>query len=373
MKIELENRIEAESTFDFESLWKQFSFSTQKKRVGVKIRQRFYSDLHLLLNSGLDLRYALQLIWKDESKEKTKEKLKLVSQAVVEGQGLSMALKNTLDIDDFEYFSLKIGEETGRISQVLKQLADFFDSRIQQRRQIISALSYPVIVMITAVAAVVFMLQVVVPLFQDVFQRFGKDLPELTLIIISASGLLGKIAPYLVSVVLILIIAFPLIRKSMLYSIIYAKVIQRIPIFGKVVTKMYLLQFVSSLELMLSSNTNLVKAINLCEQMTNYYPLKEALKMVERDITNGISLSQSFSKSTIFDSRFLTLIKVGEEVNKLPDTLSKLRIQYEKDIDLFSKTVGSILEPAIILFLGFFVGTIIIAMYLPMFELSTLF
>lgn len=373
MKIELENTIGQESSLDFESLWKHFSFSSKNKRVGVKVRQRFYSDLHLLLNSGLDLRYALQLIWQDEAKEKTKEKLKLVSQAVVQGKSLSKALKNILDVDDFEYFSLKIGEETGRISQVLKQLADFFDSRIQQRRQIISALSYPVIVMMTAIAAVIFMLQVVVPLFQDVFERFGKELPQLTLVIISASDFVSYYAPYLLLIILLLTIGFPFIRKSRVYAIAYSNMLWRIPIFGKIVTKMYLLQFVSSLELMLSSNTNLVRAIDLCEQMTNFHSLKEALKTVEQDLTNGISLSQSFSKSTIFDSRFITLIKVGEEVNKLPETLSKLRIQYEKDIDLFSKTVGSILEPAIILFIGFFVGTIIIAMYLPMFELSTLF
>ena len=375
LKIELEKISDkpVDSEISIDAVIKKLAFNSKKKSVGIKVRQQFYADLYLLLNSGLDLRYSLKLIWQDEKKESTQEKLKTISQSVVQGKSLSGALKNTLNIDDFEYFSLKIGEETGRISEILKQLSDYFDSRIQQRRQIISALSYPVIVLVTAIGAVVFMLQVVVPLFQDVFQRFGKDLPELTLLVISASDSLSALAPYMLLFVAMVIVLFPFIRKTRYYSMVYARILRRIPIFGKIVTKMYLLQFVSSLELMLSSNTNLVRAIDLCHQMTTFYPLKEAISQVKADLVNGISLSKSFSQFNLFDSRFLTLIKVGEEVNQLPDTLSKLRVQYEKDIDLFSKTVGSILEPAIILFIGFFVGTIIVAMYLPMFELSTLF
>jgi type IV pilus assembly protein PilC len=228
-------------------------------------------------------------------------------------------------------------------------------------------------VLCTAIGAVVFMLQVVVPLFEDVFTRFGKDLPGLTKAVISASDVLGAYLPIMLMALVSIFLSYPLFRKKEWFSKLFAWVQQKVPLFGAIIVKMHLLRLVSSLELMLSSNTNLVKAIELSGKMSSFYPIKQSLSEAQKDITNGLQLSESLAKFKIYDSRFLTLIRVGEEVNQLPVTLSKLRIQYEKDIDVFSKTVGSLLEPAIILFIGAFVGTIIIAMYLPMFELSTLF
>lgn len=348
------------------------SFSTAKKAISFSLKQQLYSDLHLLLSSGLDLRYATQLLVEDCKNAKLKLKLEGVQKSIIQGNGLSKSLQNQLNISEFEFYSLKIGEESGTIVEVLGQLAEYFETQINQRRQLISALSYPVVVLCTAIGAVVFMLQVVVPLFMDVFERFGKELPDLTKMVITSSDLIGEFLGPVILFVVLFMLCLPLLRKKSWFKSNSSKLIIKIPVFGKIVLKSYLLRWVSGMELMLRTNTNLVDAIKLSKKMVDYYPISSALSSVEQELIEGNSLYQAMAKHHVFENRTITLIRAGEEVNKLPDSFKQIKIQLKNQIDHFTSTVGKILEPAIVVFIGIFVGGIIIAMYLPMFELSTL-
>jgi len=141
---------------------------------------RFYSQLGVLFSSGIDLGTALKIIIDDEPSQKCRKYFQSVFDDVLTGLSFSEALRSTGQFSDYEYYSVKVGEESGRLQEVLKELTDFFELRIQQRRQLTGALSYPIMVMIVAIGAVIFMLNVVVPMFAGVFQRFGGELPIIT-------------------------------------------------------------------------------------------------------------------------------------------------------------------------------------------------
>jgi type IV pilus assembly protein PilC len=147
--------------------------------------------------------------------------------------------------------------------------------------------------------------------------------------------------------------------------------ISKIPVIGTVVSGIFLARFCSSMALLMSAKVPLLQAIQLVRQMISYYPIKSSLGIIEKGILQGDSLNNCLSQFKVYDSRMIVLIKVGEEVNQLDVFFGKLADKYSEDVDHKTGLLSTFLEPIIIIFLGIIVGFILIAMYLPMFQLST--
>ena len=170
-----------------------------------KIKEDFYTELSVLLKAGVSLKEGLDLIQNVIKKQSLKEKLRTISNDIISGLSLSDAIKKQNEFTDYEYFSLKIGEETGTLAQVTEQLGAFFTRKNEQRRNLISALTYPVIILTTAVLVVVFMLQFVVPMFQDIFEQQKVELPAITKFIINISEFM-KAYSWLLLLLLIMVV-----------------------------------------------------------------------------------------------------------------------------------------------------------------------
>lgn len=155
-----------------------------------KVKEDFYTELSVLLKAGITLKDALELIEESLKKKPQKEKLNTISNAIVSGASLSEAIVHHKEFTQYEYYSLKIGEETGTLIEVTQQLGEFFARKNEQRRNLISALTYPTIILATAVLVVAFMLSYVVPMFQDIFEQQKVELPAITKFIISCSEFL---------------------------------------------------------------------------------------------------------------------------------------------------------------------------------------
>jgi type IV pilus assembly protein PilC len=147
--------------------------------------------------------------------------------------------------------------------------------------------------------------------------------------------------------------------------------LRSIPFIGVVLIKIQLARFCTSMALLTAAKVPLVRAIQLVKQMIVFYPLKESLKNIENDIMAGKHLHDSLSAFSIYDRRMIALIKVGEEVNQLDQFFQKLATAYSEEAEYKTQLLSTFLEPIIIIFLGFVVGFILVAMYLPMFQLST--
>lgn len=337
-----------------------------------KKKERFYMDLRILLKAGVDLKSALELIIEEQPKEKEKKFFEGIYQDVIKGKSLSESLKATGKFSEYEYFSIEIGEESNRLNEVLEELMNYYADQAALKKQIISVLSYPSFVFVITIGLVYFMLTSVVPMFADVFKQFGSELPSLTLKVIYLSENFPFYA-MMFSIFVIATGAFVYWQKEEIWfrkstSAFFLK----IPKVGELIKLIYLSRFTQAMHLLLASKTPLVRSLELTERMIKFYPLQTAIRQMREDVTKGKTLHAGMSAFNIFPKRMLSLIKVGEEVNQLETMLGKLSKQYNEELKYQTNIIGKIMEPMILLIIGCIVGVILVAMYMPMFNLSNL-
>lgn len=337
---------------------------------GDKVKEQFYSEFCSLIESGIDMRRSIQLIIEEQEKARVKKNLQLLQDRIILGATLSEAMEISGHFSAYEYQSVRIGEETGRLKQVLHSLTLYFGDKVKLKRQLIGVFTYPVFVLLITIGVLYFMLNSVVPMFEDVFKQFGQDLPWLTQRIIWLSDHFSTFMLYFMVIGIGLSIYFYTQRREEWFRKSSSAFVLRVPIFGILIRKIYLARFCQSMGLLMESKTPLVKALDLVEEMIRFYPLEIAIRDTKKEILAGNALHFGLGKFEIMDKRLISLIKIAEEINQLDQTFVRLTKQYNEEIDYRTKLIGTIIEPAIIVIIGLVVGLIMVAMYLPMFNLS---
>lgn len=357
------------NAFDF--LNKDISFSGS----GLKEKQKeeFYSELGMLLSSGIDMRSALKIICEEQSKKKEKAIFDKLFEDLLAGENLSESMKSSGHFSSYECYSLGIGEETGRLNEILNDMASYFSSRIKQRRQLISTFTYPIIVVVTALLVVIFMMNFIVPMFVDIFKRFSGELPALTQWVMDASKAFNKNFVYFIFIALSLVIGLIAVKNKHWYRKYSSALLLKLPVVGILLKKVYLSRFCHTMALLLSAKIPLLRAINLMGKMISFYPFEQALIQFEDGIMHGKTLHQSMAEFNLFDSKIKSLTKVGEEINQLDHIYESLSKQYNDELQHQIGLLNSLLEPILLIFVGIFVALILVAMYLPMFQMSNSF
>jgi type IV pilus assembly protein PilC len=338
-----------------------------------KKKEAFYNELSTLINSGIDIKTALDLTTSSFTNEKDVILFTEIQKEVIAGKSLSETLQHYQKFSNYEFYSIRIGEETGRLGEVLNELAKYFKSKITLRRKIIGAITYPLLVLSTSFAAIFFMIKFVVPMFADVFKRFGGKLPYITSLIVSFSDWFDRYIYLLLLLIISLIVFYLLNRKKVWFKKFAALALLRIPIVGEILKKIYLARFANTMRLLTGTNTPLLQALGMVKQMITFYPIEQSLIQAEKDILLGSSLSATLAKDAFYPKKFIQMIKIAEEVNKLEYFFEQLSTQYTEEVEYKTNAISGLLEPLIIIFLGLAVGVILIAMYLPMFQMSNSF
>lgn len=351
------------SLSDFKSISFSKKFSDKKKEI-------FYRELAMLLRSGVDFKKALEILIQQAQSKLELTILSEIKEKVMHGKSIYEAMMTSGQFSPYEYFSVQIGEETRKLEEVLDELQTFFSRKIQMRRQIISVLTYPAIVMLVTVSVLYFMLNKVVPMFSSVFKQFGSELPKSTQIIIKLSNYSGTL--FLIFFVVVAGSAFfhAVMKNKDNYRDFFSKAVLRIPYFGILIKKIYLSRFCQSMKLLISSKTTLLTSLSLTSKMIGFYPIEKSIETIKSDITKGISLSESLKRHSVYEKKMVSMIEVAEQVNELDKMFERLTEQYNEEINHQTKMIGVILEPLIIIFIGVIVGIIMISMYAPMFDLS---
>lgn len=338
---------------------------------GDRKKEGFYNELNVLFSAGVDIKSALELVEEEQKKERDKAVFRSIGQRVMSGDSLSEAIRASGKFSDYEFYNLRIGEESGRLPEVLNDLAQYYHKKLAQRRQVVNALSYPVIVLLTAIGAIAFMLQVIVPMFQDIFQRFGGELPSLTRMVIAASDGMGRMSGPVLAFVLGIFALSIWQRKATWYRKFSSQLTLRLPLVGPILSRVYLARTCQSLNLLIGAGLPLVEALELVGKMVRFYPLERALLTIQDGIMKGDALHESLARYPIFPRRLVSLVKVAEEVNQLDLIFGKLAEQYQGEVEHRTSLISSVLEPVLIISIGLFVGIILVAMYLPLFKLGT--
>ena len=339
---------------------------------GAKKKERFYLDLRTLLAADVDLRTALEIIMDEQEKQKDIDTLKIIYETVIKGKSLSEGLSVSNRFSEYEFYCIQIGEESNRLVEVLDELINYYADQSAMKKQITSVLSYPLFVFAITIGLVYFMMTSVVPMFADVFKQFGSELPALTLKVIYLSENFPFFFLVFVTVGGSLFFILRSQRNQVWFRKYTSLFILKIPTVGNLVKIIYLGRMTQSLHLLLSAKTPLIKSLELTEKLVKFYPIQVAINQIQHDIKKGKTLYEGMSNFEIFPKRMLSLVKVGEQVNQLETMMGKLSNQYSTELKYQTTIIGKIMEPLILLIIGGIVGVILVAMYMPMFNLSNI-
>lgn len=375
MKIDLEKYKNSQKTVEEQSksepFWKR-DISFSKKRLNDKLKERFYNDFLTLIKAGIDVQKTLNILSSDKKNKKYISVIQHIEKELIQGKTLSDSMKSSAEFSDYEINSIKIGEETGNFTLILEQLNQFFYGKIKLRKLLIKAISYPIFILVVAVGVIFFMLQYVVPMFENVFSQFDQELPELTQKILLLSELLQKYFLYIVVLLIVIISWVYSQRKKLWFRKISTNIVIRIPFFGGLIKQIYLARFYQFMYLLTNAKHNLVKSVGLVKNVIGFYPIEMALDKTENDLRKGEFLNTSLKKSGFFDTRLITLVEVAENSNQLDRMFEKLSIQEQESLEIKTQMMGSILEPLFIILVGVIVVAVLVAMYLPLFNLSNI-
>lgn len=359
------------SNEDFISNLLQKEIALFGNTFGNKKKEDFYIELNVLLKAGINLKDALALIQENQKKEKMQLFYKSMVDALISGRSFSELLKEKKQFTEYEYYSIKIGEETGTLAKVMSALATYYTGKNEQRRALINSLTYPIIILVTAVMVIVFMLRMVVPMFEDIFRQNQVELPAITKMIIAASNFIEQYGLLIIFFIFVSLVLRKTVSQKAWFKRNRDYLLQRVPYVGKFITTVYLAQFTQAVSLLTSSKVPLLNSIQMVKKMINFYPLQDALTIVEEKVLAGYSLNESMAGTKLFDNKMVSLVKVAEETNQTEFIFERLNQQYTIEVQQKSKLLSTLMEPLIIVIVGIFVGVILVSMYLPMFKLST--
>lgn len=343
------------------------------KRLGSKGKTLFYSNLRMLLNSGMDILSAFEVM-KSLLNRKAAEMslLENLIDKLKAGYDLSYALETSNYFSLYETVSIRVGEESGTLIPVLTELESFHNNQIKQRRILVSSLTYPFIVIFTSFCTIFFLVKFIVPMFQNIFKRFNSDLPTLTKLVINFSNIFNNYILYVLMIIMVMVIFLFLFRKNPKLVYYKYKLLYSSPIYGKILKKIFISRICYSISLLIRSGNSILDSLKLVKKMIDYSEYKNVFEIIEEKITMGIPLYKAMESTHFFDKKFLSLVKIGEETNQVDNIFDKISKNYIEEIEYKTQLFGTYLEPILILFLGLFVGIILIAMYIPLFNLSSI-
>ena len=341
-----------------------------RKEFNDARKRQFYAQMHELLRAGLSFSASFSLIV-ESAEGADKEMFQNILDRVIAGDSLWGALSSQRPFGHLDYGVIRIGEESGRLAEALAFLTEYYEKRESQRRSIISAISYPLITLSVAVVVLIFMMLVVVPMFEQVYARMGGELPSLTRAIMSFAAQL----PAIFVLVSALLIAFFILRylygKTNYYQELKAKILFNIPILGELLKRIELSRFTRIMYLLVSSEVPILQSLELVGGILQYEPYRRAMMKACAEVESGKLMCAALSENPeLFDKKTLVLLRVGEETSSLDRMFKSLSDDLTEDLNYRIKQMNNTLEPVLILIIGIIVAFVLISMYLPMFKLG---
>ncbi len=347
---------------------KSFSFGGG---VGKETITLFTRQLATLLQAGLPLLRALEILNKQEKNPALQKALAGICEQVQSGTNLSDALQQYPKLFDRLYINMiKAGEAGGVLDTVLDRLARFAEKALKVQKKVKSAMVYPAVVVTVAIVIVYVLMVYVVPSFQKMLEnQKGAQMPWLTEQVVKISKILTEQWYTPIIAIVVLYFGGKAILSSKAGKKAVDKIVFRIPKVGTFVTIVAVSRFARTFGTLMASGVPILQAITITRDTMSNVVLAEALTKVHDRVRDGESLSVPLEQSKIFPSMVTSMIQVGEETGQLPEMLNRVADNYDEEIDNNVSSLTSIIEPLLIVFLAVVVGTIVIAMFLPLIEL----
>ena len=341
----------------------------QRKKVKPKIMMIFTRQLATLIDSGLPLLRGLNVLAKQERDTVLRNTINKLADGVQGGSTFSESLAQHPLIFNHLYVNMvKAGEVGGVLELVLGRLAEFQEKAQKIKNKVVAAMVYPIIVMTMAIAIMAFLLVFIVPKFEAIFHDMlgDKPLPAITLFVIGVSNFVKNHGLVLVGLLIAAVAAYKLIARTRAGRSIIDRFKLRVPLFGDLIRKTAISRFSRTLGTLVTSGVPILQALNITRETAGNMVIAGAISQVHDSVKEGESIVQPLEASGAFPPMAISMIDVGEETGQLPEMLLKIADVYDDETDNSVAALTSMLEPIMIVFLALVVGTIVIALFMPL-------
>lgn len=341
-------------------------------KVGTKTLCTFTRQLATLVDAGLPLLRGLLVLQKQEKDPTLKEIIGKLALSIEGGSTFSEGLAQHPKVFNKLFVNMvKAGELGGVLEVTLTRLAEFAEKAEKIKGKVKAALFYPMAVMTVAVGIVALLMIVVVPKFKEIFKDMLGDegLPEFTMLVLNISEFIQHNFIATAGMVAGVIIAFKLFVRTKFGARVFDKVQLIIPVFGPVISKVAISRFTRTLGTLVSSGVPILQSLNIVRETSSNIMFAEAVQMIHDSVKEGENIVGPLEASKIFPPMVVSMVDVGEQTGALPEMLMKVADNYEEEVDNAVSAMTSLLEPIMIVFLAVVVGSIVIAMFLPLIKL----
>ncbi|HRT56339.1 MAG TPA: type II secretion system F family protein [Candidatus Paceibacterota bacterium] len=343
---------------------------TSGGRVALADLVVFTRQLATMIDAGLAMVQSLQALAEQTTNKVMRDVIKDVCARVEAGDSFSEALqKHPKAFSRLYVCMVAAGEKGGLLAEILARLATYLENSARLRKKVKSAMMYPTVVTVVAILITIFLLVKVVPVFGEIFDSFGAELPGPTQFLINLSEIVKKY-------ILLILVAGGAIVYGWFYFIktpfgrnLWDSYRIRMPIFGVIAHKICLARFTRTLASLVRSGVPILEVLNIVSQTVGNVVMEKAIKSAAVDIERGESISASLAKHPVFPSMIIRMITAGEQTGKIDNMLERVADFLDEEIETTLSGLTSLIEPILIVFLGVVVGGMVICMFLPIFKM----
>jgi len=343
------------------------NIGTGIKKVEIS---RFTRQFATMIGAGLPMVQCLEILGQQMDSAQFRKIVNEIKESVQSGTTLSEALRKHKKIfDDLFVNMVEAGEVGGALDTILVRLANYREKADALVRKVKGALVYPIIVSIVAVGVTIAMLKFIVPVFAKMFQNLGAGLPEPTRIVMGVSNALNDNFMVIVGVLVGILVVFKIVTHNKTGRLYWDQIKLNMPLFGNLIRKSSVARFTRTLGTLLSSGVSILEALEITAKTAGNTVIKQAVRKSIISIAEGDTITGPLKETKVFPPMVTQMISVGEKTGGLDEMLTKVADFYDEEVDAAVATLTSMIEPVVIVVMGVLIGGILIAMYLPMFDI----
>ena len=352
---------------------KQISISLPWKK---KVKQRsiaiFTRQLATMIDAGLPLVQSLEILSSQQESKVFKNIIREIREDVEGGSTFAGALKkHPLTFNELYTNLVVAGEEGGILDNILTRLAAYIEKSEALKKKVKSALIYPATIVGVAVIVVGILMVFVIPVFETMFKQGGQSLPLPTLIVLTLSKLIKRYIVVVIPAFILLIFVGRKYYQTQNGRAIVDRLLLKLPVFGQLFKKIAVARFSRTLGTLVSSGVPILDGLSIVSRTSGNRTIETAILSARASIREGETIAEPLGRSGIFPPMVIQMISVGESTGALDSMLSKIADFYEEEVDIAVTNLTSLLEPFLMVFLGVVIGGVVIAMYLPIFNMAS--
>lgn len=342
----------------------------QRGRVKLKELAVFSRQLSVLIDAELPLIQSLNIMAEQQKNKYFKKVIQEVRNDVEAGSTLNQALKKFPRVFDDLYCNLVAsGEQSGSLDIMLRRVAEYLENIVKLRSQVRQAMIYPVAIITFAIIVVIFMMWKVIPVFASIYQELGAELPFLTAGVLALSRFVQNYIIFIFLGLIALVFLYRYVRRTPFGRKFFDRLYLRFPLFGNLLEKVGLSRVTRTLSTLLSGGVPMLEALRITSTTANNVIIEEHIMAARKQVSEGMSLTDALREQKRFPFMMIQMVGVGEATGTLDEMLGKLADFYDEEVEATVASLLSILEPILLIFVGGLVGSIVISMYLPIFNL----